>query len=147
MVLKPTRDNTYNAQKPSDDEDSPTVGNAIDGNPATAWATEWYGSAKFGALKTGTGLILSMGKTVRLSQVEVLFSPKCCTSAAIYIGNTNTVSTAAFATFTKVASASNISGDYKFPISSCRHRPVRDHLADQPAAGAPQCSGAPANLP
>jgi hypothetical protein len=118
VVLTPTGVETYNAYKPSNDEDSETIANAIDGNPATAWATEWYGMPNFGGLKPGTGLILSMGKTVSLSQVEVNFGSKCCTSAAIYIGNTNTVSSAAFATFTKVASASNISGDYKFPVSS-----------------------------
>jgi putative peptidoglycan lipid II flippase len=118
VVLKPTGDNTYNAYKPSDNEDAVTVGNAIDGNPATAWATEWYGTAQFGDLKPGTGLILSMGKNVKLSQLEVLFSAKCCTSASIYIGNTSTVSTTAFATFTKVAAASNISGDHKFTITS-----------------------------
>jgi hypothetical protein len=118
VVLTPTRDATYNAYKPSDNEDAGTVASAIDGKPSTAWATQWYQTAQFGGLKQGTGLILSMGKTVRLSQVEVLFGPKCCTSAAIYIGNTDTVSTAAFSTFTKVASASNISGDDKFPITS-----------------------------
>ena len=118
VVLTPTGDGTYNAYHPSDNEDSQTVANAIDGNPSTAWATEWYQTAQFGGLKSGTGLILSMGKNVKLSQVEVLFGPKCCTSAAIYVGNTNTVSKAAFSTFTKVASASNISGDYKFSVSS-----------------------------
>ena len=118
VVLTPTGDGTYNAYHPSDNEDSSTVANAIDGNPSTAWATEWYQTAQFGGLKPGTGLILSMGKSVKLSQVEVLFGSKCCTSASIYIGNTSTVSKAAFRTFTKVASASNISGDYKFSVSS-----------------------------
>jgi hypothetical protein len=146
VVLKPIGDNTYNAYKPGDDEDSESVKNAIDGNSTTAWGTESYETAKFGDLKPGTGVILDMGKTVRLSQLEVLFGPKCCTNAAIYIGNTNTVSTAAFATFTKVASASKISGDYKFPISSAATgRYVIVWLTSLPLAL--PSADAPANLP
>jgi O-antigen/teichoic acid export membrane protein len=44
---------------------------AIDGNPATAWHTEWYASASFGGLKPGTGLLLDMGRTITISTVEV----------------------------------------------------------------------------
>jgi hypothetical protein len=146
MVLKPVSDGTYNAYKPGDDEDSQTVGNAIDGKPGTAWATQWYKTAKFSGLKPGTGLIIDMGKPVRLSQVEVLFSPSSSTSADIYIGNTSTVSQAAFATFTKVASASNISGDYKYPISSAATgRYVIVWLTSLPTAL--PSSGAPPSFP
>jgi hypothetical protein len=146
VVLKPTGDAPYNAYKPGDDEDSQTVGNAIDGDPTTAWATESYKTATFGALKPGTGIILSMGKTVRLSQVQVVFGSQCCTSAAIYIGNTKSVSTAAFATFTKVASASNISGDHKFSIpSAATGQYVIVWLTSLPLA-LPN-SGAPSGLP
>ena len=45
---------------------------AIDGNPATAWHTEWYSSASFGGLKPGTGLLLDMGRTVTISTVRLL---------------------------------------------------------------------------
>ena len=45
---------------------------AIDGNPATAWHTEWYASASFGDLKPGTGLLLDMGRTVTISTVRLL---------------------------------------------------------------------------
>jgi hypothetical protein len=117
VVLKPSTAGAYNAYSPTSPEHPETARNAIDGDPTTAWGTQWYKTAKLGGLKPGTGLILDMGKPVRLSQVEVLFGAGG-TSADIYIGNTNTVSQEAFATFTKVASASNISGDYKYSISS-----------------------------
>ena len=45
---------------------------AIDGNPATAWHTEWYASASFDGLTPGTGLLLDMGRTVTISTVRVL---------------------------------------------------------------------------
>lgn len=116
-VLTPVGDGTYNAYKPDNNEDSEKAPLAIDGKPDTAWSTQWYGSANLGGLKPGTGLIIDMGKQVKLSQVEVLFGPGG-TSADIYLGNKNTVSVAAFSTFTKVASGTNVAGDYKYPISS-----------------------------
>ncbi len=116
-VLKPVGVGTYNAYNPGTSEDGEKAALAIDGKSGTAWTTQWYGTAKLGGLKPGTGLILDMGKQVKLSQVEVLFGSGG-TSADIYLGNTNTVSTAAFGTFKMVASASNVSGDYKYSISS-----------------------------
>ena len=116
-ILTPLSVGTYNAYKPGDNEDSAHVQLAVDGKPDTAWSTQWYGSAKLGGLKPGTGLLLDMGKQVKLSQVEVLFGPGG-TDASIYLGNTNEVSTAGFATFKQVASATNVAGDYKYAISS-----------------------------
>jgi NedA-like, galactose-binding domain len=119
VVLKPVGDGTYNADEPKNDEDTSRVKNAIDGNPSTYWATEWYeGNPVFGGLKKGTGLILDMGKAVKLSSVQVTFSSQCCTNADIYIGNTSTVSQSAFSTYTKVASGSNVSGEHTYTITS-----------------------------
>ena len=44
---------------------------AIDGNPATAWHTEWYASAKFGNLKPGTGLLIDMGRAVTITSARI----------------------------------------------------------------------------
>ena len=116
-ILKPVSDTTFNAYKPGDSEDGAKAPAAIDGDPATAWSTQWYGSANLGGLKPGTGLLLDMGKSVSLSQVEVTFGPGG-TNADIYLGNTATVSQAAFGTYTKVATGTNVSGDYKYSVTS-----------------------------
>ena len=119
VVLKPVSGGTYNADEPGNDEDSSRVKNAIDGNSGTFWNTEWYeGNPVFGGLKKGTGLILDMGKSVSLSQVQVTFGSQCCTNADIYIGNNPAVSQAAFSTYTKVASGTNLSGTHTYTISS-----------------------------
>ena len=119
VVLKPVSDSTYNADEPGNDEDSERIKNAIDGNPSTYWATEWYrGNPVFGGLKKGTGLILDMGKSVKLSQVQVTFSSQPGTNADIYIGNNNTVSQSAFSSYTKVATGTNVSGPHTYTISS-----------------------------
>jgi hypothetical protein len=119
VILKPAGATTYDAFEPSNSEDGEKAPLAIDGNPTTAWSTQWYeGSPKFGGLKPGTGLLLDMGRPVKLSQVTVMFSPSCCTDANIYVGNSATVSQAAFGTFTQVATAANISGTHTYSVSS-----------------------------
>jgi cytoskeletal protein RodZ len=39
---------------------------AIDGSSSTYWQSDWYSSASFGGLKTGTGLLLDFGKPVTI---------------------------------------------------------------------------------
>ena len=46
----------------------------------------YLGSPKFGGLKPGTGLLINMGRKVKLSQVKLLFGPGS-TTAEIYLGN------------------------------------------------------------
>jgi serine/threonine protein kinase len=49
---------------------------AIDGNPSTDWHTDYYDTSPyFGHLIKGEGLVLSMGKQVKVSSVEVQFGP------------------------------------------------------------------------
>ncbi len=42
---------------------------AIDASATTAWQTQWYATAEFGSLKTGTGLLVDMGRPVRITSV------------------------------------------------------------------------------
>jgi hypothetical protein len=120
-VLKISSASSYNVEDssgPGNTEDPSRASLAIDGNPSTAWATSYYfGKPNFGGLKPGAGLILNMGRPVKLSQVEVLFGTGG-TSASIYVGNNGALTKAAFSTFTKVGSESSASGDYKFDVSS-----------------------------
>jgi hypothetical protein len=44
---------------------------AIDRNPATAWRTDWYATARFGNLYPGTGLLLDMGRPVTITAVRI----------------------------------------------------------------------------
>jgi len=44
---------------------------ATDGNPTTHWETERYSTRQFGGLKSGLGLVLDAGKTVKLKQLTV----------------------------------------------------------------------------
>lgn len=121
-VLKPVADSTFNVygSPAGNTEDPSTAPLAIDGNSSTAWATDFYLTyPKFGNLKPGTGLLINMGREVKLSQVEVLFSATGDTSAEIYLGNNPAMSkTAGLRNFTLVSPSATASGDHKFPVTS-----------------------------
>jgi hypothetical protein len=118
-VLKPVGDSTFNifATPPGNTEDPESAGNAIDNNPDTFWATSYYLQPNFGGLKPGTGLLIDMGREVRLSQVEVQFGTTGNTTAEIYLGNSNAMD-AALSNFTMVAPAATASGDHTYTTSS-----------------------------
>jgi hypothetical protein len=120
-VLTPVSDSTFNiyGSPPGNTENQSTAPYAIDGSLSTAWTTSYYfDHANFGGLKPGTGLLIDMGKEVRLSQVEVLFSSQGPTTAQIYLGNSAAMSKTALSNFTLVSPSASASGDHKFPVSS-----------------------------
>jgi serine/threonine protein kinase len=119
-VLKPVGDSTFNilGSPPGNTEDPETAGLAIDNSLSTSWATSYYFQANFGGLKSGTGLLIDMGREVRLSQVTVLFGSQCCTTAEIYLGNSNAMARDALSNFTKVAPAATSSGQHVYTINS-----------------------------
>jgi len=120
-VIKPQSDTTFNifGQPAGNTENQSTEGGAIDGSLSTAWSTSYYfDDPKFAGLKPGTGLLLDMGKQVRLSQVEVLFSSSGTTTAEIYLGNSAAMTKSALGNFTKVSPSASVSGDHVFPVSS-----------------------------
>ncbi len=72
---------------------------AIDNSPATGWTTDSYqGSPHFGNLYGGTGLVLDMGKQVKVSSVTVNFGPARGAHARIEVGNNDSGTSPAGAT-------------------------------------------------
>jgi hypothetical protein len=117
-VLAPASVGTFNILG-TDDENAATARLAIDSTPGTYWGTDtYYNHASFGNYKTGTGLIIDMGHTVRLSQVDVQFGTQCCTTAQIYLGNSNAMSKTALSGFTAVAGPVRTSGEHAYTVSS-----------------------------
>ncbi len=112
-LLKPVSVSTFEQSGSDDPGDAP---NAIDGNPSTAWHTDYYrGYSTFGHLKAGVGLILDMGKQVRLSQVAVQFGTICCTHVQIEIGNNPAPS--ALSTFTVVQGSTTAANSTTFNVT------------------------------
>jgi hypothetical protein len=105
-------------QPPGDNEDQGDVQNAIDGSTSTAWHTSYYlGSSAFGNLKKGTGLILDMGKQVRLSQLVVQFGTTCCAHVSIEIGNDSSPNPATLGSFTVLQSSATAVGSTTFNVT------------------------------
>ena len=59
---------------------------AIDGNPATAWHTDWYATAHFGNLYAGTGLLLDMGRPMTITAASITLGPAHGASFQLRIG-------------------------------------------------------------
>jgi hypothetical protein len=90
---------------------------AIDGSSTTDWHSQFYiGNPVFGGLKKGTGLLLDLGTTVKLSEVQLQLSTACCTAVNIDLGNTN--SPASESGFSTVTSSSKASGTTTFKVTS-----------------------------
>jgi hypothetical protein len=120
VVLTPVGANSFDALgNDGGNEDGSGAKNAIDNSPSTFWHTDFYLTyPALGNLKKGTGLILDMGKQVRLSQVVVQFGASCCTDVEIEIGNDNTPDRSALNSFTEVASSTTAHGSTTFDVSS-----------------------------
>jgi len=110
-------------------EDNPADASmAIDSNPSTAWQTfQYIGNPVFGGLQQGSGLILNMGHSVKLSTVKVTFETTPGADVQIKIGNPsnpsppqNDVSQAESIanSMQTVASQNDVSGTVTFTIHS-----------------------------
>jgi hypothetical protein len=90
--------------------DNPQIAaQATAGNPAAPWYSQWYATPGFSGLKTGTGLLVDMGRTVTVTSVRL----------SLGAGSGATVQLRAGAKplprwLPEVASAANASGTVRF---------------------------------
>jgi len=117
IPLKPVSASVYNPLGSSGDDDPAEASKAIDGSASTAWHTSYYFSHVFGNLKKGTGLILDMGRPVRLSQLTIQFGTSCCTHVVIEVGSSSTANAATLSTFTPVQSSSAAHDSTTFDVT------------------------------
>jgi hypothetical protein len=76
----------FGPQGLSDGDNAQKAALVLVGN-GTPWQTNWYGTSHFGALKSGTGLVLDMGKTVTVTKVTLKLAAGSA-SMFIRVGNT-----------------------------------------------------------
>jgi hypothetical protein len=67
-------------------DNSPTVGNTHDGNPATVWMTDHYYGPNFGRLRHGLGLAITLDSKQRVHRL-VVTSPTRGWSAEVYLAS------------------------------------------------------------
>jgi flagellar basal body-associated protein FliL len=120
VVLKPVSANSFDVYgSDGGNEDGAGARYVIAGISGKYWHTSYYlNYPAFGNLKPGTGLILDMGRQVRLSQIVVQFGSTCCAHVQIEIGNNNTPSPATLSTFKPVQSTNSATGATTFNVTS-----------------------------
>jgi hypothetical protein len=112
--------NPYGKPAPGNNENTASLKFTAGTDSPISWSTSYYyNRPNFGGLKTGAGLLIDMGKQVKLSQVEVAFSSNGGpTTAAIYLGNDPTDNpVTGLSDFKLVSSLASVSGDHTFPVS------------------------------
>ena len=103
------------AEDPSD-ENSSLAANLIDHNPA-GWTTEWYDSPQFGGYKSGSGLILDMGKPVTITSVLITFGSAPGANVELKVGDSSVRSAANEQSMATIASGTDVSGPTTFTIA------------------------------
>jgi eukaryotic-like serine/threonine-protein kinase len=85
----------------------------IDGSTSTGWQTDWYDTAAFGGLQTGTGLLVDMGHTVTVSSVQVTLGPAAGNDLEVRVGDSSSVSS-----LTTVATESGAGGTVQLKLAA-----------------------------
>jgi hypothetical protein len=91
-------------------ENSQDAKYAIDSSLQSSWTSQWYASADFGRLKAGSGLLIDMGKQVKLATVTVTFNSQPGASVKLRVGNSAARSEQNLDSMTTVASAQSPTG-------------------------------------
>jgi eukaryotic-like serine/threonine-protein kinase len=120
-ILRPTGATGFDPLTSGDsgNENTQYAHYAIDPSLRTAWQSQWYRSAQFGGLKTGSGLIIDMGKPVTLSSVTVTFGPVAGADMKLLVGSSNARTPANLGSMKTVATANDVTGNVTFhPVSS-----------------------------
>jgi cytoskeletal protein RodZ len=60
---------------------------AIDAEPDTAWHTDWYATAHFGNLYTGTGLLVDMGRSATITAARISLGRAHGAGLQLRVGN------------------------------------------------------------
>jgi hypothetical protein len=91
---------------------------AIDADKATAWVTHWYRTAQFGGLQAGTGLLIDMGRPVRITSVQIILGPALGADLQLRTGDVPVL-----AELRRQASASDAGGTLRLNLA--RPEPAR----------------------
>lgn len=89
----------------SDGDNPGVVSRILDASADQPWYSQWYATPEFGNLRSGTGLLLDMGKIVTVTDVRLTLGAEPGTDVRVRVGNS-----AAFAGLTTVADASDAGG-------------------------------------
>jgi hypothetical protein len=90
---------------------------AIEANSHCVWQSQYYATATFGGLKSGSGLILDMGHLVKATSVTVVFGPTPGAQVQVLVGTSATRSKANLDSMSQVATATSPMGQTTISIA------------------------------
>ena len=88
------------------DGDNPGLVDRIGGNTDQPWYSQWYTTPEFGNLRSGTGFLLDMGKTVTVRDVRLVLGSALGADVQVRVGNA-----ADLADLATVATATDVGGN------------------------------------
>lgn len=94
-------------------DDPSTADLTIDASTSTAWQTQWYATPEFGGLKTGTGLLVDMGRTEKITSVLVTLGPESGADLQLRVGDSSSESA-----LKKVAAQAGAGGTVRLKLAS-----------------------------
>jgi transcriptional regulator with XRE-family HTH domain len=86
-LLVPVSATAFGVGGPGQGDNPQLARYAIDGNPATAWHTDWYTSPRFGNLYPGTGLLLDLGHRVTVTSARLLLGRAAGAAVQLRVGD------------------------------------------------------------
>ncbi|MBV9381863.1 MAG: helix-turn-helix domain-containing protein [Streptosporangiaceae bacterium] len=113
QVLVPAAATSFGPGGTADGDDPQQAVYAIDSDPATFWHTSWYTTPQFGNLKTGTGLLVDLGRTETITSVDVTLGSTPGADLQLRAGDTPSL-----AALPQVASASGAGGTTHLRLAS-----------------------------
>ena len=70
-----------------DGDNAGSAEDAVSAKATSPWSTQWYATAKFGQLKSGTGLLLDLGGTVTVTSVRMDLSQDRGATVQLQVGS------------------------------------------------------------
>jgi hypothetical protein len=96
------------------DGDNPgLVSKILAANPGQPWSTQWYATPEFGNLRSGTGVLLDMGKTVTVRDVQLVLGSEPGADVQVRVGNSGP-----FLDLPAVASAAGAGGTVRLTATA-----------------------------
>jgi hypothetical protein len=115
-TLSPVRATAFGPYGGSHGDNGNLASLAIDANPATAWHTDWYATARFGNLYPGTGLLMDMGRPVTITAAQITLGSSHGATLQLRIGTAP-----ALADLPSVADAVDAGGMVRLPLTTPAH--------------------------
>jgi hypothetical protein len=98
---------------PGGGDDPQNAPHAVGGRPGAGWLTDWYTTARFGNLYSGTGLLLDMGRPVTIAAVQIALGTARGASLQLRVG-----AAPALAALPAIAHAANTDGVVRFRLAT-----------------------------